>query len=230
MDTPREQASPANMTHGPQPNMETNTYYSRDRREMLQFLPATFSDVIEIGCGQGEFGRLVKAARQTRYSAIEADAAAASVARSHLDYVLVGDAVAAVEALPDHRFDLLVCNDVIEHLAAPEKLLQSIRPKMKPHAALVCSLPNVRVLGNLIHLLVHKDFEYTDWGIRDRTHLRFFTKKSMVRFFEDNGLRIERIAGINPITSPKTSAPLALLQLLGHGDTRFMQFGITARF
>jgi hypothetical protein len=77
---------------------------------------------------------------------------------------------------------------------------------------------------------VHKDFEYTDWGIRDRTHLRFFTKKSMVRFFEDNGLRIERIVGINPITSPKTSAPLALLQLLGHGDTRFMQFGITARF
>jgi hypothetical protein len=94
----------------------------------------------------------------------------------------------------------------------------------------VCSIPNVRFLGNLIHLLFHKDFEYTDHGVLDNTHLRFFTRKSLIRFLEANGLLVERIAGINPVGSFKTRTLQAFLDLIGHDDTRFLQFGVTARF
>ena len=210
--------------------MDNNSYYTRNRIEMLKFLPNNFTNVIEIGCGQGEFGKLVKKSYNTIFTGIEVDPDAALVAKKHLDYVLIGDAFKQLQILPDHSFDLLICNDIIEHLASPEILLQNIRIKMKPNSRLVCSIPNIRVLGNLIHLLINKDFEYTDDGIRDKTHLRFYTKKSIVRFLEDNGFHIEKIMGINPIKSFKTSIPLGLLQIIGHGDIRFHQFGITAKF
>lgn len=207
-----------------------NSYFTRNRIEMLKFLPKDFTNTIEIGCGKGEFGKLVKETFKTNYTGIEIDPEAALVAKEHLDLVLIGDAFEQINLLPDNSFDLLICNDVIEHLASPEILLQKIRIKMRPNARLVCSIPNIRVLGNLIHLLINKDFEYTDYGIRDKTHLRFFTKKSIVRFLEDNGFDIEKIIGINPIKTFKTSISLGFLQIIGHGDIRFPQYGITAKF
>ena len=210
--------------------MDTNSYFIRSRIEMLKFLPDKFSNVLEIGCGQGEFGKLVKKTFKTNYTGIEIDPEAALVAKKHLDYVLIGDAFEQLQILPDHSFDLLICNDVIEHLTTPEILFRNIRIKMRPNSTLVCSIPNIRVLGNLIHLLINKDFEYTDYGIRDKTHLRFYTRKSIIRFFEDNGFQIEKIMGINSINTFKTCIPLVFLQIIGHGDTRFHQFGITAKF
>ena len=210
--------------------MNENNYYSRNRIEMLAFLPEKFSSVLEIGCGQGEFGKLIKMNYKTIYAGVEANPESAKVAKENLDLVLVGDVMEQLQFLPDQSFDLLICNDVLEHLASPEILLQNIRSKMKPNSVFVCSLPNIRVLGNLIHLIIHKDFEYGDWGIRDRTHLRFYTKKSAVRFLTDIGFKIEKIEGINPVNSFKTAIPLGLLQMFGHGDIRFHQYGIRAKF
>jgi len=210
--------------------METNKYFTRSRSEMLAFLPQEFNNVLEIGCGQGEFGRLVKEIYKTNYTAIEADIDAAKVAEKHLDRILVGDAFEQLQLLDDKSYDLLICNDILEHIVTPDVLLEKIRIKMKPNAILVCSLPNFRILGNMIHIFFKKDFEYSDWGIRDTTHLRFFTKKSIIRFFTDNEFKIEKIKGINPINTFKTEVPLRLLQMLGHGDTRYNQYGIVAKF
>jgi 2-polyprenyl-3-methyl-5-hydroxy-6-metoxy-1,4-benzoquinol methylase len=152
------------------------------------------------------------------------------VAKEHLDYVLVGDALEQLQHLPNNSFDLFICNDVIEHIAEPEILFQKIRIKMKLESRIVCSIPNIRVLDSLIHIIINKDFEYTYWGIRDKTHLRFYTKRSMLRLFQRNGFKIEKIAGINPIKTFKTSILLWFLQMIGHGDIRYPQYGIVARF
>ena len=210
--------------------MDNNNYYSQSRSEMMKFLPPNFTNVLEIGCGQGEFGKLVKQTYKTNYTGIDANPVAAVVAKENLDFVLIGDAFEQIEALPNHSFDLLICNDILEHLATPEILLQKVRIKMKPDASLVCSIPNFRVLNNLIHILLKKDFKYTNDDILDKTHLRFFTKKSIIRLLNDNGLNIIEIVGINPIRSFKTIIPLGILRILGHGDIRFHQFGITAKF
>ena len=207
-----------------------NSYFKRNRIEMMKFLPKDFTNTLEIGCGQGEFGKLVKETFKTNYTGIEIDPQAALVAKEHLDLVLIGDAFELINILPDNSFDLLICNDVIEHIAEPEILFQKIRIKMKPESRIVCSIPNIRVLNSLIHIIINKDFEYTDWGIRDKTHLRFYTKSSMLRLLQRNGFKIEKIAGINPINTFKTSFLLGFLRLIGHGDIRYPQYGIVARF
>jgi len=209
--------------------MKDYNYYSRNRVEMLKYLPKYFNNILEIGCGQGEFGKLVKRKYSTKYTGIELDNDAAVVAQKYLDLVLVGDVFEQLLFLPDNAYDLLICNDIIEHLYAPEILLQAIKVKMKQNATLVCSIPNVRVLGNLIHLLFKKDFQYSTDGIRDKTHLRFYTKKSIMRLLQNNGFSIVKIKGINPINTIKTAFPLCILWVIGHGDIRYHQFAVTAR-
>lgn len=196
---------------------------------MLSFLPENFSNVLEIGCGQGEFGRLVKMNHNIKYTGVESDPHSALIAEQYLDLVLSGDVFVQFHNLPDHNYDLIICNDVIEHIAIPDILLQNLKNKMKPDSRLVCSIPNFRVLNNLVHIFFNKDFEYDEWGIRDKTHVRFFTKKSILRMFKENGFIVEKIEGINPIKTLKTKILLGFLGLIGHGDIRFNQFAVVAK-
>jgi 2-polyprenyl-3-methyl-5-hydroxy-6-metoxy-1,4-benzoquinol methylase len=209
--------------------MNESFYFGRNRNEMLSFLPDNFSNVLEIGCGQGEFGRLVKRNHDIKYTGIEYDPKSASIAEQYLDLVLSGDVFEQLPNLPENSYDLIICNDVLEHIAVPEILLQNLKGKMKPDSRLVCSIPNFRVLNNLMHILLSKDFEYDEWGIRDKTHVRFFTRKSILRLFKDNGFVIEKIEGINPIKTFKTNILLGVLGLFGHGDIRYHQFGVVAK-
>jgi hypothetical protein len=102
-----------------------------------------------------------------------------------------------------------------------------IRPKLSVNGIVIASIPNVRYFGNLYELLLKKDWEYKDSGILDTTHLRFFTKLSMKRMFEDAGYELIRQEGIKKITSWR----FRLLNLLTFGfldDTKYLRFACIA--
>ena len=61
------------------------------------------------------------------------------------------------------------------------------------------SIPNVRFIENILRFLIQKDWRYTEWGILDKTHLRFFTEKSLKRLFQDNGFGLILFQRINPV-------------------------------
>jgi len=134
--------------------------------------------------------------------------------------------------LPAHYFDLVICNDVIEHMPDHDAFLEDIKQKMAPGAHLVGSVPNVRYLPNLKQLLVRKEWRYADWGVLDRTHLRFFTCQSWERTLREHGFVIEAIAGINGVdlgpTWARRLANRAAIAVLG-ADTRFQQYAFRAR-
>ena len=80
----------------------------------------------------------------------------------------------------------------------------------------------------MVDLVVHGRWDYTDEGILDRTHLRFFTRSSMIRLLEDAGYRVEEAVGINPTGSAKFR--LANLLSLGRwSDMKYLQFACLAR-
>jgi len=94
----------------------------------------------------------------------------------------------------------------------------------------ICSLPNVRYIGNVIHFLVDMDWQYKDDGILDYTHLRFFTKKSMSRLFVDAGYHVESITGITPhYWSGKRIFLLRLLFKKYVEDMKFLQYVVVAK-
>lgn len=214
--------------------MDADKYYRHGRAEVLPFLPAAYARVLEVGCGAGQFGAQLNAAE---IWGVEPDPVAAAKAAERYHRVLPGlyDAVAA--ELPEGYFDLIVCNDVIEHVPDHDAFLASLKRKLAPGGSLVGSVPNVRYYKHLADLLFRRDWHYVDAGILDRTHLRFFTERSLRAALGQAGLRIERFAGINSALRKGIRRNLGKALLLGGlwlvsggrmADLKYLQFGFRA--
>lgn len=180
-------------------------YYSALRQEILDAVPLAARRLLDIGCGAGTLGRALKARQPCNVIGIEIVAAVAKLASEHLDAVLVGDAMARLPELPDAAFDTIVMADIVEHVADTDALLALALRKLAGNGHLVVSVPNVRH-WSLLRELLAGDWQYRDWGILDRTHLRFFTRTSMTRHLHAAGLVVERTlattyGGSNPIAA-----------------------------
>lgn len=203
-----------------------DTYYRFERREVSDLLPKHYSRVLEIGCGEGVFRNNLN--QEHEYWGIEPVASAAEIARNKLDRVLVGTYQQVENQLPDNYFDLVICNDVIEHMPDHDEFFESIKQKLAGGGHLVASIPNVRYVWNLWDLMINKDWEYKDSGILDRTHLRFFTRKSLERTLRNHKYEIDMITGINKCKPWKIRNRLRYLIgiLLFGSDAKYLQYGI----
>lgn len=207
-------------------------YDHKTRHEVASFLPKSSKKmtVLEVGCGFGNFRKNIEI--ECEYWGIEPNQSTAQQASNKLDKVLMGTFSETYASLPDHFFDCVVCNDVIEHMDDVDGFLQAIKSKLKPAGVIVGSIPNVRYIDNLFNLMVLKDWKYVDSGILDKTHLRFFTQKSLLRTFTSNGYSVEAFSGVNPINIKTESvkrcvmsiAAISLSYLIG-ADSKFTQFG-----
>jgi 2-polyprenyl-3-methyl-5-hydroxy-6-metoxy-1,4-benzoquinol methylase len=202
-------------------------YYRQQRPEMLRFIPTAAQRVLEIGCGEGAFSATVKERTGAEAWGIELNVQAAERARAVIDRVLVGDANERIAELPDTYFDAIVCNDVLEHLVDPVGTLTQLRRKLKPEGIVVASIPNIRFLPALSKVVFRKDFPQEDFGIFDRTHLRFFTRKSIVRMFKTAGFTMRRIKGINAWCGP-LGAVVIVLSLGYFADGLFLEYACVA--
>lgn len=210
---------------------QSSPYYEGVRKEVAKFLPGQYSRVLEVGCGEGGFHLNLK--QHCEHWGIEPVHGAANIARSKLHRVLEASYLEAFGQLPDNYFDLVICNDVIEHMVNHDEFFRTIKQKITENAYLIGSIPNVRYIGNLFELLFMKDWKYKDEGILDRTHLRFFTDKSIKRTFRESGFIIEAFDGVNKVEFRLTSLRMFLknaLVLLFGKDTRFLQFGFRIRY
>jgi len=206
----------------------TINYYEQSRPEVACFIPSGIRSILDIGCGQGAFLKLVKERTQAETWGIEVITEIAEKAKTQVDNILIGKIEERLDSIPDAYFDCITFNDVLEHLVEPTKVLQSIKNKLSDNGFIIASLPNVRYFFNLRDLLIYKDWKYNDSGVLDSTHLRFFTKKSMKRMFEDAGYKMIKQEGINEIISWK----FKIFQIMTFGifnDTRFLQFVCLAK-
>lgn len=211
-------------------------YFQCVRPEMLRFVPAHSRRILDVGCAEGAFGESLKRNRLIEVWGVEPAKPAATAAMTRLDRVIEG-AFGPENALPERRFDCIFFNDVLEHMLAPERALSYAKTLLAPRGVVVASIPNVRFFPTVRDLMFHARWEYADSGILDRTHLRFFTRSSIVNMFEREGFEIDTICGINSLPGPKGARKLAWwgLRLLDRlmrnrfDDMRFMQFAVVAR-
>lgn len=196
-------------------------YFRAPRAEMLPFVPTSVDRVLEVGCAEGAFGAELKLRFGAEVWGIEVNPDAAQRAAAVIDRVLTGDVDEQAMTLPDSHFDAIVCNDVLEHLVDPTTALTLLRGKLRPGGVVIASIPNIRYFPALGEILLRRDFPAEDAGVFDRTHVRFFTRKSIVRMFTDAGYDVRRMKGIN--TRVKPAGLIAAVVSLGYFADGFHQ-------
>ncbi len=174
--------------------LEQYDYFRLERREMLPFVPAQRARALEIGCGEGHFIGALTGVEESW--GIE-PSSAAMIAKRRLTRVFHATFNEAEPKLPLNFFDVVICNDVIEHMPDHASFFDRVAKFIAPGGMIIGSIPNVRFYVNMLEYLVKKDWRYTDVGILDRTHLSFFTEKSLHDTLERSGYRVLQIRGIN---------------------------------
>ncbi|NNC69991.1 MAG: class I SAM-dependent methyltransferase [Flavobacteriaceae bacterium] len=206
---------------------KSKEYYSNDRQEMLNYLPKDAKKILDIGCSNGSFATTVKEKNSAEVWGIEFMDQEAKKAEQTLDKVFSGPCEDFLDELPDDYFDVVYCNDVLEHLVDPYLVLKKIKKKLAKGGVVISSIPNIRFHSVLIPLIFNKKFEYQNFGVMDKTHLRFFTKKSIRNMYENLGYEILIHEGINRTGSIRPilyNIPLLFLA----NDIRYPQFATVA--
>lgn len=188
--------------------------------------------VLDLGCGSGALGQFLKETRSCTSDGLTWSEAEANHARPHYRAVVVADLETCdlSASFAGQRYDYIVCADVLEHLRQPEKIVATCRTLLAPGGKLLISVPNAAYCG-LVAELLQGEFRYREEGLLDRTHLRFFTRRSLNRFIQEQNWQIERLETITrelPESEFKTrfdSLPPAVARyLLGAPDALTYQF------
>ena len=210
-------------------------YFECPRPEMLEYVPSLSRRVLDVGCGTGSFGASLRKRTGCEVWGVESNAPSIPKAEENLDKVLHGYFGPELD-LPSGYFDCVVFNDVLEHMPDPASALALARALLSCGGCVVASIPNVRHFPTVWKLVVGGEWEYKEFGILDKTHLRFFTRLSIRRLFQEAGFTIQRIDGISSFHSlaPDDSSLwrryylFSWLPIPGIKDMRYQQFAIVA--
>lgn len=195
---------------------------------MLKYIPQGTKTILEFGCGFGGFSSLVKEKLGTESWAVEIEKTAAQEAEKKLDKVINADASEALLQIPEDYFDCIVLFDILEHLIDPYGLLCALKTKLTKNGIIVASIPNIRYYRTFVDLVIHGNWDYKEHGILDKTHLRFFTYKSIIKTFNQLGFEMLELEGIHP-TSSRTFKILNIIFLNLLSDIRYKHFAVVAK-
>jgi SAM-dependent methyltransferase len=194
-------------------------YHENPRDEIVSFIDEPPGVVLDVGCGGGATGKLIKEKFPgTRVIGIEHNPEAAQYARQFLDDVICGgiEEIDLARHVDGVRVETVLLLDVLEHLYDPWRALVHVRSWLKAGTRVLASVPNIRNLLTLDDLAAGR-WEYGPNGVLDITHVRFFTRDSLQRLFEETGYAVEHM---EPLTQPMPIDRLVVARRPGRIVTR----------
>lgn len=171
--------------------------YESVNQDVLRLVPAGARRVLDLGCGTGALGAALGARAARHVTGVTCDPEEAARARERLDAVLVADLEAKTRLdLPSdgRRFDLVILSHVLEHLRDPERVLRGAGALLEEGGTVLVAVPNILFWRQRLELGLGR-FRYTEGGILDWTHLRFFDVRSARALVPAAGFRLTRFEG-----------------------------------
>lgn len=174
-------------------NNEKYQYFEEVNQGIVKYV-GTNLKILDVGCGFGALGEELQKRNNVVYG-IDLSKYAISVAKSRMEMAFVTDAT-DIENLPseikNEKFDLIIFADILEHIYNPLELLQKYSCFLKPNGQIITSIPNVAT-WNVRFSLLFGSFTYKDTGTLDRTHIRFFTRRTAQNLIQNAGYKIIRL-------------------------------------
>lgn len=159
---------------------QQDVYERNLRQDVARYIPKHATSALDVGCARGGFDPSLRQALGpgARIVGIEANREAAELAArgSEFEKVLTGYFPQVLEDR-EETFDLICFKDVLAHLVDPWSVLRSTHRFLAPGGHVLASIPNVKY-APVVWGLARGNFNYTEAGILDRTHLRFFTRRT----------------------------------------------------
>lgn len=155
----------------------------------LSRIPRGAARVLDVGCGGGANGRWLSGHGYESYGLTHSIEEAATARRAYRA-VVVTDAESFFPVRSGRPFDAILFIDALEHFRDPWAVLASSRANLAENGAVVAFIPNIGHLKARLSLLFGS-FRYTQTGLMDRTHLRFFDSKTVRELFTASGYRVE---------------------------------------
>ena len=174
-----------NYTYDVDPNSDTAA------ASILKFV-GKHKNVLEIGAGPGSITRALQDINQCTLTAIEVYPDYIAKLKEFCPNVIgadLNDPQWCEKVAKHKKFDVIVAADVLEHLYNPLICLKNMTTILIVGGSIVISLPHV---GHAVIFacLWDSNFEYGNWGLLDRTHIRFFGIKNIQNLIEDARLKI----------------------------------------
>lgn len=170
---------------------EINSYYSHNRGDVLRLVPEEARRILDVGCGAGSLGKELKKSGAKVFG-IEISRNACEAAGKELDKTFLCDVEEFSPPFSDKYFDCIIFADILEHLRDPQTTLEKYRRYLSDNGRAIGSIPNVRYYKLIIRLL-RGSWDYSDSGLLDKSHLRFFTLINIKEMFEEAGYEIIRL-------------------------------------
>ncbi|MCB0329927.1 MAG: class I SAM-dependent methyltransferase [Bdellovibrionales bacterium] len=176
--------------------LELHTYLKNwtpdERNHALSFVYSLVEEkqrVLDVGCGIGLLGKYLTKQKSCSVVGIDYDPKSIELAKPFISDAFVVDLrnTDLKEAVKGETFDAVLFADVIEHFAEPKKLLEGALQCLSADGSVIISVPNIAHSSVRLALFEGR-FDYTDEGLLDRTHLHFFTLKSLLQLLESVGL------------------------------------------
>jgi 2-polyprenyl-3-methyl-5-hydroxy-6-metoxy-1,4-benzoquinol methylase len=147
--------------------------------------------ILDVGCSSGYLGEYLKTlghyvvGLDITYEAIE-------VAKNYLDEAYNEYLEDYLKNHPELKFDVIIFGDVLEHITNPDEILKLVKNNLEIDGKIIASIPNVAHIS-MRCLLLEGRWEYADLGLLDKDHVRFFTKNTILKMFEDAGLLVNAV-------------------------------------
>lgn len=208
--------------------------------DLLALVPKDARKIVEIGCSSGALARDYKSINpHCYYIGCDIDVEYVELAGRYCDSVQVVDIDAASDEFFQacSRADVWVFGDALEHLKDPWSVLARVCASMEDGGCVVACIPNAQHWSVLARLAVG-EFRYEDSGLLDRTHLRWFTRKTIVDLFLSSGFYVEEFRS-RVFDEPSYSSIAPIIEELAEvsgfdpleaaDDARALQYLVLAR-
>lgn len=172
------QESPINRSSGQRYLNSSKNWWKYDPKWIAFNEVLKNEHVLDVGCSYGDFGKKLKE-KGCRVDGVEIDPIAAAAAREYLDHVdsFDIDQSPVVSSMLEKDYDTITYMDVLEHCKNPDLVISEFNKYLAKDGRIIVSVPNIVNIKERFLILFGR-FNYVEYGVMDRTHLRFYTRAS----------------------------------------------------